>query len=180
MGIEDKKTYGEYYWAMQVEAQEAFDEEMESAFAPLFRGVLADLPDVRDLPYGMRNLIETLAEPPSAGFGGFALGVGVEMVDETLHTLMNPIMKMMGRSINRRARETWLTSVQANTLFQRGKIQRNYWNLIAASEGYEDVIAGQLYESQKPYPSIPDLVLYSRYHGDPDNPWSQVQKWFDV
>ncbi|GAI81152.1 unnamed protein product, partial [marine sediment metagenome] len=37
-----------------------------------------------------------------------------------------------------------------------------------------------LYQSEIPYPSIPDLVLYSRYHGDPDNPWSEIQEWFDV
>ena len=180
MGIRDKATYGEYYWAMQVEAQNAFDEGMESAFAPYLRGVINDLPDIKDLPAGMQSLMYALAEPPSAGFGGFALGVGVEMVDETLHTLMNPIMKMMGRSINRRSKETWLTSEQANTLFRQGKIEKDYWSLISSSEGYEDIIGKQLYEAQMPYPSIPDLVTYSRYHGDPDAPYGEIQDWFDV
>ncbi len=180
MGIEDKQTYGEYFWAMNVEAQAAFDEQKETAFAPYFRGLISELPDTKDLPTGMRNFIGALSDPPSAGFGGFALGVGVEMIDETLHTLLNPMMKMMGRSINRRAKETWLTSEQANTLFREGKIQENYWNLIVNSEGYEDIIAKQLYESQQPYPSIPDFILYARYHGDPDNTRSLVWDWFDV
>ncbi len=180
MGIKDKQTYGEYYWAMQVEAQAEFDENMESAFAPFFNSLLGSLPDFRDLPSGIRNFVQTLAEPPSAGFGGFALGVGVEMVDETLHTLMNPMMKIMQRSINKRAKETWLTSEQANTLFSRGKIEQNFWDSIIQSEGYEDVLGKFLYESQLPYPSIPDLVLYSRYHGDPNAPWAEIQKWFDV
>jgi len=180
MGIKDKQTYGEYYWAMGLEAQDAFDENIEEAFAPYFRGLMGDLPDKRYLPSGMRRFLDALSEPPSAGFGGFALGVGVEMVDETLHTLMAPIMKMMGRKINQRAMETWLTNEQANTLFRQGKIQRNYWRSIIRSEGYEDIIGNQLYEAQKPYPSIPDLILYSRYHGDPDNPWSQLQEWFDM
>lgn len=180
MGIENKQTYAEYYWAMQVEASNAFDEGVESAFAPYYRGLFNDLPDIADLPTGMRTLFSALAEPPSAGFGGFALGVGVEMIDETLHTLMGPMMKIMGRSINRRAKETWLTAAEANTLFRRGKIEKPLWDLVITSEGYEEVLGQFLYQAQEDYPSIPDLVLYSRYHGDADNPWSEMHKWYDI
>ncbi|MBA7635994.1 hypothetical protein ES703_43607 [subsurface metagenome] len=31
-----------------------------------------------------------------------------------------------------------------------------------------------------PYPSIPDLVLYSRYHGDAAAPWGEFQKWYNI
>jgi len=180
MGIKDKQTYGEYYWAMQVEAQNAFDEDIETAFAPYFRGLLADLPDIPELPAGMQTFIRTLAEPPSAGFGGFALGVGVEMVDETLHTLMNPMMKIMQRSINKRAKETWLTSAESNRLFRRGKIDEPLWSLVAESEGYDEILAKFLYESQAPYPAIPEIMLYARYHGDPENTKEIVWKHFDI
>ena len=180
MAIKSPSTYSDWYWKNSVEASAEFDENIESAFAPYFQGLFADFPEIAELPAGIQNFVRVLAEPPSAGFGGFALGVGVEMIDETLHTLMNPMMKMMGRSINRKARETWLTSEQANTLFRRGKIQEDYWELNVASEGYEDIIGKFLYKSQEPYPSVPDLVLYSRYHGDPDDPWSEFQEWFDV
>lgn len=180
MGIEDKQTYGEYYWAMKVEADRMFDEDVEFAFAPLFKGVFSELPDLAELPAGMQNLVRLLAEPPSAGFGGFALGVGVEMIDETLHTLLNPMMKIMQRKINSRAKETWLTSDQANTLFRQGKIEKDFWKLTVDSEGYEDILGNFLYESQMPYPTLPDIILYSRYHGDPDAPWSKVQDFHDV
>ena len=165
---------------MEVEAKSAFDEQLESVYSPYFRSIFADLPDIAELPIGLQTLIGALAEPPSAGFGGFALGVGVEMIDETLHTLMNPAMKMMGRSINKRAKETWLTTEQANTLFRRGRIDEPYWTLVTESEGYEEIIARQLYESQIPYPTIPDLILYARYHGEPDSPRIEVREWFDV
>jgi len=180
MPIKSPATYGEYYWAMQVEAQAAFDEQMESAFAPYFQGLFASMPEIAELPAGFQTFVRTLAEPPSAGFGGFALGVGVEMIDETLHTLMNPMMKMMQRSINKRAKETWLTSEQANTLFRRGKIEEDFWKLTIDSEGYEDILGKFLYQAQAPYPSIPDLITYSRYNGDPDNIWSTLQEFYDV
>jgi len=140
MGIENKQTYGEYYWAMQVEAAKFFDEETEKTFAPFF----------------------------------------AEMIDEILHTAMNPMMKIIERALNRGARETWLTSEQANTLLRRGKVDLPFWKLILSSEGYEDALQRFHYISQTPYPSIPDLTIYSRYHGDPDNPWIEIQKWFDI
>ena len=180
MAIKDPATYSDWYWKNSVEASAEFDENIEAAFAPFFAGVLNDLPDISELPTGLQNLVKALAEPPSAGFGGFALGVGVEMIDETLHSLMNPAMKMMSRSINKRAKETWLTSLQGNLLFSRGKINVEYWNEITESEGYENVIAKQKYESEIPYPSIPDIVLYSRYHGDPDNVREAVWDLYDV
>lgn len=180
MGIENPLTYGEWYWRQQVDASKMFDETMESAFAPFFAGVFGAIPEIAELPAGLQSLVKALAEPPSAGFGGFALGVGVEMIDETLHTLMSPMMKMAERTINRRARETWLTSAQANKLFREGKIDNPLWETTIASEGYEDVLGRFLYMSQAPYPSLPDLIRYARYHGEPDNPWSELQNWFDV
>ncbi|GAH15025.1 unnamed protein product, partial [marine sediment metagenome] len=180
MAIKSPSTYSDWYWKNFVDATALYDETVETAFAPYFRGLFADLPDIAALPAGMRQFIEVLAEPPSAGFGGFALGVGVEMIDETLHAVMNPAMKIMARAINKRAKETWLTGEQANTLFRQGKIEKDYWNLVTESEGFEDIIAKQVYESQQPYPSIPDLILYARYHGNPENTKEIVWDWFDV
>lgn len=180
MGIKSPTTYGDYFWAKQVEATAQFDEDIESAFAPYFSGVLAELPYLDEVPPRLRGFIKALAEPPSSGFGGFALGVGVEMVDETLRSLMSPSIKVLSRVINRGAMETWLTSEQANTLFMRGKIEHDLWSLSTASEGYEDILAKFLYKAQKPYPSIPELILWARYHGDPDNPFTAVQEFFDI
>lgn len=180
MGVKSPTTFGDYYWAKQVEANALFDENIESAFAPMFAGILRDIPSLADIPAGLRNFVTTLAEPPSAGFGGFALGVGVEMIDETLHTLMNPMMKIMSRAINRGALETWLTSNQGNTLFRRGKIQEDFWNLITASEGLDSINAKFVYQAQAPYPSIPDIMLYSRYHTNPENIREAVWDKIDV
>jgi hypothetical protein len=180
MGIENPETYGDYYWANEVEARNAADEQIESAFAPLWSALLQDIPDIEGVPPALTAFYKTLGQPPSAGFGGFALGVGVEMIDETLHSLLGPMMKIMQRSINRSSRETWLTSQEANTLFRQGKIQEDLWELVTASEGYEDINGRFLYQSQEPYPSLPELILYARYHDDPDNPFSEVQEWFDV
>ena len=180
MGIESPATYGDYYWAKQVEAQQFFDEGLEQAYAPFFSRFLSTLTLPDDIPEGLRNFIGVLAEPPSAGFGGFALGVGVEMIDETLHSLMSPMMKIMSRSINRGALETWLTGTEGNTLFRRGKIQEDFWKLITTSEGYDEFNAKFLYQAQAPYPTIQDILLWSRYHGSPDNTWTTAIDKMDI
>lgn len=180
MSIKSPATYGDWYWKNSVEATEAFDEQIESAFAPHFKAVLNDLLPVEDMPNSMGVLLSSLAEPPSAGFGGFALGVGVEMIDETLHSLMAPMMKMMSRSVNRKALETWLTTQQAGILLSRRRITANYFNIIAASEGYADIIGEGVYESGLPYPSPADFVLYARYHGSPDDTKSIVSEWYGL
>ncbi len=180
MGIEDKSTYGEYYWAMQVEAQAAFDEQVEKALSPFFAGLFADVPELSELPTGIQQFVRSLAEPPSAGFGKFLTSAAGEFGAEVVKDLIKPAMSMMQRSINRKALETWLTSTQANKLFREGKIDEPYWDLITTSEGYHNTIGRQLYESELPYPSIPDIMLYARYHGDADNTKEVVWDLFDV
>jgi len=180
MAINSPQTYADWYWKMATEATAFSDEAIEEAFAPYFSGVLSDIGFLSELPTGLRNLVSSLAEPPSAGFGGFALGVGVEMVDETLHNLMSPMMKIMARNINKKALETWLTSAEANKLFSQGKIEKGFWDETLKSEGYEEIVGKFLYESQLPYPSIPEIMLYARYHTDPDDIQNFVWDWLDV
>ena len=180
MGIANKATYGEYYWAMQVEASAKFDEDMEKAFAPFFSALLADIPSIIELPAGMQTFIRALAEPPSAGFGGFALGVGVETIDELLSAAMGPMMAIAKRALNRAARETWLTAEQAHKLFQRGKIDEPLWADIIASEGYEDITGKFAYYASLPYPAISDVMLWARYTGDPNNTQPTVWEKLDV
>lgn len=180
MSIETPATYGEWYWHTGLDADKAFDEVIEDAVAPYLRGMLSDIPNLDLLPTGIQNAIYGLAEPQRAGLGGFALGVGVETIDEGLRIALKPMMLRIERSLNERSLETWITSAQANLLHHRKKIPKELWDSVLASEGYEEVLRHALYTSQLTYPTIPELILYSRYHGDPDNVWSTIQKYYDI
>jgi len=180
MGIKDKATYGEYYWAMQVEAEKAFDESIENVMAPLFAGVLRDAPELSELPPGVQHLMGTLAHPESPGLGAFLKLTGAEFAAEVLKDLLAPGMAMMKRVTNRRAKETWLTTPQAVTLSQRKKLTDEYFYLVSSSEGYEDIVADTVYTSQLPYPTIPEIMTWARYHGDFDNIQQKVWEKFDV
>ncbi len=180
MGIKNPATYGEWYWASQVEAQTAYEDSLEENLAPYFSSLMSDNPFLEDLPPGVQSFISAISKPKQAGFSGFALGVGVGMIDDMLKATTGPAMKMLSRSINKKALETWLTIDEANTLFSRGKIDEGLWEETTKSEGYHDVIARFKYLSQLPYPTIPEIMLYARYHGDPENTRSEVFEKFDV
>jgi len=180
MGIKNKQTYGEYYWAMQVEAQKFFADESEKGITPYMASLLADIPDIEPLPAGMKNFIKALSAPKGFAFLPFMAGVGINAIDEALDIAFEGVFTMLKREYKRRHKETWLTSAQANILLSRDKITEGLWDEVIASEGYEAVLGSSLYEAELPYPTIPDFVLYSRYHGDPFAPWSEFQKWFKI
>ncbi len=170
MSIKDKSTYGEYYWAMQVEASKAFADEGEKAFAPYIASMLQDIPRIPQMPSGIQSMIDALAEPPDFAFLPYLVGVGVNAVDEVLDIAFDPVLTMLKRAQHR----------ATNTLWSRKKITEGLWDEVIASEGYEAVLGSSLYEAQLPYPSIPDLILYSRYHGDADAPFGEFEKWFNI
>lgn len=180
MAIKDKATYGEYYWAMQVEAESMFDEQIEDAMSPLFASVFGDVPEINDLPIGTQKFLHALIEPHSAGLGALLKLTGAEFAAEILKDAISPAMAMLKRATNRRAKETWLTSAQANLLYSRKKITDELLESIITSEGYEDVLGAYLYKSELPYPTIPDLVLYSRYHGDPANVYGTLKEYYNI
>lgn len=180
MSIKNPATYSDWYWKNSVEAQAQFDEDIEAAFAPLFSGLFADIPEVNELPAGLRQFMRTLANPPSAGFGDLVKLTGAETAAEVIKDAIQPAMTMLKRKINRASLETWLTAQEAVTLSSRKKIPDDYFYLLTASAGYEKITADALYTSQQPYPSIPDLVLFSRYNGNPENVWGTIQDYYNV
>ena len=180
MSIKDKQTYGEYYWAMQVEASKFFAEESEKAVAPYLAGLLGDIPLIPEFPDGMRRFIEGVSQPKDFAFLPFMAGIGINAIDEALDIAFEPAMLALKRNYGKRFKSKWLTPEQVNVLYSRKKITEGLWDEVIASEGYEAVLGSSFYESQIPYPSIPDLILYSRYHGNPDAPWSEFQKWYNL
>ncbi|KKL14540.1 hypothetical protein LCGC14_2514640, partial [marine sediment metagenome] len=180
MSLDNPQTYGEWYWGHGLQAQKDMDEQTEFALAPYFEGLFAGIPEVNELPSGVQSLLRSLAEPPSAGLGGFAALTAGEFASETIRDLIKPGMTVAARVINRGALETWLDPGQAVTLFQRRKIEDGYFDLLMSSAGYDPSIAGQFSDSLRSYPTIAEIMRYARYHGDPLNTKEVVWEKFDV
>ena len=180
MGIKSPTTYGDYYWAKQVEAQKLFADDSESHIAPYVKGLLGDIPLIDEFPTGMKTFIEGLREPTGFAFLPFMAGVGINAIDEALDIAFEPVMTALKRNYGKRFKSKWLTAAEVNLLWSRQKITEGLYDEVIAAEGYEQVLGNALYESALPYPTVSDLVLYSRYNGDPEAPWGEFQKWFNI
>ncbi len=180
MSVKDPISYGDWYWRQSVDASVEYEEKLEQTVSAFFGDLLPDIPMIDELPLSIKNVLGLMASPEHPGMSGFALGVGIETVDEVLRIALAPMMKIIERKYNVRSKETWLTSEQANTLFRRKKIPEDFWESIIESEGYEDVLGGFLYKSQEEFPTIPELITYSRYHGSPENVWTTMQDYYNM
>ncbi|GAI15915.1 unnamed protein product, partial [marine sediment metagenome] len=65
-------------------------------------------------------------------------------------------------------------------LFARKKIDEGFFLERFRMGGFEPIEAKFQYESMRPYPSIPDFMLYGRYHGDPANLWGTLVDFIDI
>ena len=180
MDLKNPQTYAEWYWGNSVDAQKQFAEDGEQAMAPFISGLFTDIMAMDETPDNIKSLIKAATEPTDFTWIGTLLGVGVNAVDEVLDVAFDPIIKMMKRSRNRSTLETWLTSTEVNTLWARQKISEGLWDESIASEGYDPTLASSLYEAELPYPTIPEVIAYGRYHGDIDNPWTQFQEFWNI
>ena len=180
MDLKNPTSYGEFYHAAQLEALKLMDEQTEFALAPYFAGLLGSIPELSEAPAGIKTFLYALAEPPSAGMGGFAALTAGEFAAEGIRDLIKPGMSALARKINRGALETWLDPNQAVSLFQRQKIDDEYFDLLMTSAGYDPSIARQYSTSMLPYPAVGDIMRYARYHGQPDNTREKVWEKFNV
>jgi len=180
MSIKDKATYGEYYWAMQVEAQNAYYEGVETDLASHFRGLFGDIIAVENLQPGMKRFLSSFIEPESQAMGAVGLRFASEVGDMFVGQALQPYARVAAQALEAKVLSNILTPTEATVLKRRKKITDGLYDTYVHFAGYPDIQADNRYKALEPYPSIPDLVLWSRYHGDPKNVWSTIQKYYDL
>lgn len=180
MGIEDKATYGEYYWAMQVEAQTLFAKETEKELAAMSARLMANLHIKEYIPSELAALFTELEAPAGAFLGDVGGRFVSEVADGAVSQAASPFFESMGYAAYNRSPTKKMTPQSTAVLFQRGKIEKEFFLERFRMGGFEPIEAKFQLDSMRPYPSILDLVLYSRYHGDPDNVWSTLQEFFNI
>ncbi|GAH69172.1 unnamed protein product, partial [marine sediment metagenome] len=180
MGIKDKSTYGEFYWAMQVEANFLEQETYERELAPFVADYINELVGLDKLPSGFQSLIGQIKSPTQQATANVLMRFASEVADNVVGKVTDPAIRPASYASEAHFHSLKLNAGQAATLFSRKKILEDMYNERIGWAGYEPVEAKFYYDSMRPYPTIPDLVLYSRYLGDPKNVWSTLEKLYDV
>ncbi len=178
--IENPKTFGDYYWASEVDAKRLRSEQHEKSFSPAIGDYLASLGIPDNTPPAIVALLDKLANPTEPDWddvqrmflGTVSRGVALAGGEQ------------MAKPFEYEAAEKYLNSrikaETAVTLFQRKKITQEFYDHRMHSDGYADSEAVHLYNSKRAYPSMQELIRYGRYNSDAENPKAFVWELFDV
>lgn len=180
MSIERPTTYGEWYWAQQVDAQNFIAELTEKEVSPIVKTLLGDILAFEDLPDGIRAVLHAFAEPEGQQLGTFGGNMLGEVLGNSLATILEQPLKKSRYSMGRFFLGERIDAPTTALLWQRKKITEDMYKERFAGLGYEPGEWDAYYAGQRTFPSIPDLMLWARYHGDPDNTKGTVWERFDV
>jgi len=180
MGIKEKATYGDYYWAMQVEAAKLLAEDTEKELSAMASGLMGRLGIREVLPDELLNLFTQIEAPAGAFLGEVGGRFVSEVADGAVSKTTSPLMESIGYLSYMKWPTKKLTPEATAQLYSRKKISDDFFYERLRMGGFEPIEARFQFDAMRPYPSIPDLVLYSRYHGDPNNVWGTIQNYFDV
>ena len=180
MGIKEKQTYGEYYWAMQVEAQKLFADDIEAEVSSYVSSMFKDLKIREVLPASFGKYVDAMTSKKSFAWGGILARFGSEMADSVLSQTMGAALKDFNYLMSESFGDERIRPEQANILYQRKNIGDTFWAARMLSGGYRLSEAIHAYGASLPYPTIPDIMTFARYAGDGSPNKSLVWSLFDV
>jgi hypothetical protein len=180
MGIKEKNTYGEFYWAMQVEAAEANAKAYEKEMNELASVVIDNLGLRQIIPSEFQAIFSAIEHPAGAFLGEIGGRFVSEVADSTVSQSASPFFDAIRYAAYSKFPTKKMSPPSAITLRTRNKISEEFLNECLRREGFEPIEARFQYDALLPYPSIPELITYCRYHGDPDNVWSSLQEFYNV
>ena len=178
--ITSPQTYGEHYFALDLESKKAFSEIGEKQYGPIIADIFTANGWDEIMPPSLKPLFDILKSPPSPSWD--------EIQKPFLGVVSRAVAlaggEQMAKPFEYEAHEKYLAErIGANTaitLFHRKKITEDLYKHRMHSSGYADDEAKHLNESLKPYPSMTELIRYGRYNSSPDNPKPFVWELFDV
>ena len=180
MGIEDPTSYGDYYFASQLEASRLFEAEREKEFAAMSASLLGTFGFYEIAPPEFQSLFSFLEAPAGALAGDVGGRFVSEVADGIAGAVLAPGLTAAGYKAYSLYPTKKMTASSTGVLYSRKKITADLFYQRFLWEGFEPLEADFVYESLKPYPSIPEIMRYARYHGDPENTREAVWEKFDV
>jgi len=180
MSLESPQTYAEWYWKHGVDAKLAEQEKYEKELVPHVQAIIQGLPIMENLPPELATFMQSLQNPTAPAWAGVLARFTSEVADGVVGNTMNAAMMDFNYKMQSWFKDLRIDKDTCCVLQQRRKIHEDMYKSRMEAAGFKEAEATAFYESRLPYPSIPDLILYARYHGDPDTPRETVWKSYDV
>ena len=174
------ETYGGRYWQQQVAAQAVFEEEIEKSLKPYIPSIFSD-PEIREsLPFDVLAKLEGLLEFEHPGLGAVGGRFVSEIADQAVSMVMTPALRKTQYAANRLFKNLIITPDQATALFRRKRFDQETFDYRFRAAGYNEAEQKFAYDASSPFPTLPELFRWARYHGNPDNTWSTLYDHVDL
>jgi hypothetical protein len=180
MAIDTPSTFSDWYWLDSVEAQRTRADEIEKTLSPFVAAIVDSFSSVEGMPPAIKAFFDTMKAPPAPDWNDtivrFLANVGSGLAERVLgHEI-----KEFDYHMNEYLHNTLITPEIAHNLMLRKKITPELWKARMATGGFSELEGTFVYESLKPYPSLPELIQFGRYHSDPNSPKEFVWGLYDV
>lgn len=180
MTIESPETYGDHFWHSQTLANELIEESLEESIKPFIPRIFG-VPEIRDaVPFDILSKLENLLEFPSAGLGAIGGRFVSEIADSLVTRILDKPLRKLDQAANRTFPNMIMSPEQAFTLYRRKKVELGDFEHALKSAGLETALGKLIYEGTAPFPTIPELLRWARYHGAPDNTWATLADVVDL
>ena len=180
MSIKSPISYADWYWKHSVDAQARTAELVEQETSPLIKALLADVLAFEELPDGLRFVLESFAEPTGQQVGVFGGNMLGEVLGNAVATVLEQPLKKSRYSMGKLFLGERIDAPTTALLWQRRKITEEMYKERYEGLGYPEDEFRAFYTAQQPYPTIPDIMLWARYHVEGAAIKENVWKHFDV
>ena len=178
--LENPQTFGEWYWRNSVDAIRARDTQYEIALAPVVGDILADYANIESMPASMKRLLNSMQAPTQPEWATSIVKFVGELGASIGQRILGHELKSFDYAVNASLATMRITDAVANTLFMRKQITEDFWKQRCNDAGYSIEEMRFNYDAIKPFPTMPDIIAYARYHGQPDNPKEEAWKLVDI
>lgn len=180
MSLESPITYSEWYWKHGLDSRLAEQEQYEKELTPITNGVISGLNITEFLPESLSGLFAALQSPPAPALAGVLARFGSEVADGVVNQTLNHALQDFNYKMAEWFGDLRIDFPTASLLLQRKKITEELFESRAKSAGYKPAESAAAYDAMRPFPSIPEIMTWARYHGDFDNVRGKVWERFDV
>ena len=180
MSIEYPETFGEAFWSPHVDALKAYDDEAERSLKPFIEAIQAVVSGYEETPAFVSSMLSAFGSVGNFGLKEVGSGAAVNTASGFINEAMSPFMRSLQYAVNLVKPNKLLDVPSAAILRFNQAIDNELYESIAKRHGYEESIAGGIYRSLLPYPSIAEWIEYLRYTLGDAGLHEEAQKHVDI
>jgi len=180
MGVKNPQTYGDYWWAQQVDANKVFADDEEASLAPHLQGLLGLVGDLDGFPPAILSFLSAIGTSGNFGLAEVGKQTLSSVASGGLTSGLTPFLRSLGYAANAKFPSALIDFQTATLLAQRRKITAELFKSRAEAEGFKEDEGALIYQANLAFPDIQDLIRWARYASDGTDTFSKLQERLDI